>query len=339
MRFENVSLLSVASVEAPNRIASTDLEARLGPFLRRLGFASGVLASLSGVIARRFWDEGTQPSDVAARAGELALARAGIDRSRVGMLVNTSVSRDFVEPSTACLVHGKLSLRPECLNFDVANACLGFINGMDLVAQSIERGVIDFGLVVDGESSRYVVDKTIERLNASGDARAFADHFATLTLGSGAAAVVLARADLVPPGTAHRYVGSVSLAATEHSHLCRGQVDGMVTDGQRLLQAGLELAQRTFELARRELGWSPQVLDEIAIHQVSRQHTDKLAERLGLDPSRIHAIFPELGNVGPASIPLVLSQAEQLGRLRRGSRVALMGIGSGLNCAMAEVVW
>ena len=90
MRFENVSLLSVASVEAPNRIASTDLEARLGPFLRRLGFASGVLASLSGVIARRFWDEGTQPSDVAARAGELALARAGIDRSRVGMLVNTS---------------------------------------------------------------------------------------------------------------------------------------------------------------------------------------------------------------------------------------------------------
>ena len=338
MRFENVSILSVASVEAPHRIASTELEARLAPFLRRIGIAPGVIASLSGVVARRFWDEGTPPSEVAARAAEIALGRSGIDRDRVGLLVNTSVSRDYVEPSTACLVHGKLALGAHCLNFDVANACLGFINGMDLVAQSIERGVIDYGLVVDGESSRFVVDKTIERLNATGDARAFADHFATLTLGSGAAAMVLARSDLAH-GPAHRYVGSVSLAATEHSHLCRGQVDGMITDGQRLLQAGLELAQRTFELARRELGWTADALDEIAIHQVSRQHTDKLAERLGIDPSRIHAIFPELGNVGPASIPLVLTQAEELGRLRRGQRVALMGIGSGLNCAMAEVVW
>ena len=338
MRFENVSILSVASLDAPNRTTSADLEARLSPFLKRLGFAPGVLASLSGVIARRFWDEGTAPSEVAAKAAERAITEAGVERARIGLLVNTSVSRDYVEPSTACLVHGKLGLHPTCLNFDVANACLGFINGMDLVAQSIERGVIDYGLVVDGESSRFVVDKTIERLNATGDARAFADHFATLTLGSGAAAMLLSHKDLAGP-EAHRYVGSVSLAATEHSHLCRGQVDGMITDGQKLLQAGLELARRTFELASKELGWSPEVLDEIAIHQVSRQHTDKLAERLGLDPSRIHAIFPELGNVGPASIPLVLTQAAELGRLSGGDRVALMGIGSGLNCAMAEVVW
>ncbi|MBN8611710.1 MAG: 3-oxoacyl-ACP synthase III [Deltaproteobacteria bacterium] len=338
MRFENVSILSVASLDAPNRTTSADLEARLSPFLKRLGFAPGVLASLSGVIARRFWDEGTAPSEVAAKAAERAITEAGVERARIGLLVNTSVSRDYVEPSTACLVHGKLGLHPTCLNFDVANACLGFINGMDLVAQSIERGVIDYGLVVDGESSRFVVDKTIERLNATGDARAFADHFATLTLGSGAAAMLLSHKDLAGP-EAHRYVGSVSLAATEHSHLCRGQVDGMITDGQKLLQAGLELARRTFELASTELGWSPEVLDEIAIHQVSRQHTDKLAERLGLDPSRIHAIFPELGNVGPASIPLVLTQAAELGRLSKGDRVALMGIGSGLNCAMAEVVW
>jgi 3-oxoacyl-[acyl-carrier-protein] synthase-3 len=113
----------------------------------------------------------------------------------------------------------------------------------------------------------------------------------------------------------------------------------MVTDGQRLLQAGLDLAQRTFDLARKELGWERELLDEVAIHQVSRQHTDKLTERLGLAPARVHAIFPELGNVGPASIPLVLTQAAELGRLRKGHRVALMGIGSGLNCAMAEVVW
>lgn len=338
MRFEHVSILGVASFEAPHRVASTELEERLSPLLRRLGLASGVIATLSGVEARRFWDATTQPSEVAARAAELVLTRLGVPRDRIGMLVNTSVSRDYVEPSTACLVHGALGLGPHCRNFDVANACLGFIDGMDLVASAIERGDIELGLVVDGESSRFVVERTIDRLNASGDARAFADNFATLTLGSGAAAMLLGRAGS-SAGTGHRYLGSVSLAATEHRHLCRGQNDQMITDAQRLLHAGLDLAARTFELARREFGWTPESLGEFAIHQVSRQHTDKLAERLGIDPKRIHAIYPELGNVGPASIPLVLSDLERLGRLRSGIRVALLGIGSGLNCAMAEIDW
>ncbi len=338
MRFENVSILSVAAIDAPNRVTSAELEARLSPFFKRIGFTSGVIASLSGVVARRFWDEGTQPSEAATRAAERAIELARIDRRDVGMLVNTSVCRDFVEPSTACLVHGALGLEPSCLNFDVSNACLGFINGMDLVAQSIERGVVDYGLVVDGESSRFVVERTIERLNERGDARLFASHFATLTLGSGAAAVLLARADRVPEG-AHLYRGSVSLAATEHNHLCRGQNDEMIVDGQRLLHAGVDLAARTFALARAGFGWSPAALDEVVIHQVSRTHTDKLVERLELAPSRVHSIFHEYGNVGPASIPMVLAQADALGRLSRGHRVGLMGIGSGLNCAMAEVIW
>jgi 3-oxoacyl-[acyl-carrier-protein] synthase-3 len=50
-------------------------------------------------------------------------------------------------------------------------------------------------------------------------------------------------------------------------------------------------------------------------------------------------VFPELGNVGPASVPITLSKLEEMGRLTKGKRVALLGIGSGLNCSMAEVVW
>ena len=86
------------------------------------------------------------------------------------------------------------------------------------------------------------------------------------------------------------------------------------------------------EEVQKEEGVSLRVMQNLGL-------TASRLERLGLAPSRVHAIFPELGNVGPASIPLVLSQAAELGRLRKGHRVALMGIGSGLNCAMAEVVW
>jgi acyl-CoA:acyl-CoA alkyltransferase len=337
MRFSRVSVASVAHVEAPHRVTSRELEEQLSPLLRRLGLASGAISALSGVEARRFWDADTQPSFAAAHAGERALAKAGIDRKAIGALVSTSVCRDFVEPSTASVVHRALGLSPRCRSFDLGNACLGFIDGMEMVATLIEHGSIDYALVVDGEGSRFTVERTIERLNQSGGAREFAEEFATLTLGSGGAAMVLARSDLVPDG--HRFSGGVRLSDTQNNDLCRGHADRMVTHAQRLLQAGLDLAGATFELARAELGWEPRVLDEIVIHQVSRQHTERLAQRLGVELDRILPIYAELGNVGPASIPIALSMAEQRGRLTSGTRVALMGIGSGISCAMAEVLW
>lgn len=336
MRFDDVVIASLAKVEAPHRVSTAELEARLNGNLARLGLLPGTLAALSGIAARRFWDPDTQPSDAATRAAERALG--GIDRRRIGVLINTSVSRDFVEPSTACLVHARLGLAPECRNFDLSNACLGFLNGMELVAQMIERGEVDYGLVVAGESSRFVVDRTLERLaRHDADPQALRDNLATLTLGSGAAAAVLTRASLAPDG--HRFVGSVTLAATEHNGLCRGQADWMRTDATGLLSAGLALAARTWAKAEGELGWSPDALDHAVMHQVSRVHTEHLARALGIALERVPVIFPEHGNVGPASVPMTLAQAAAEGRVARGDRVALMGIGSGLNCAMGEVVW
>ena len=338
MRFSDVVIAALAKAEAPHRVSTAALEARLNGHLARLGLLPGTLAALSGIEARHFWDEDTPPSAGATLAAEKALAAARVDRARIGVLINTSVSRDYVEPSTACLVHGNLGLAPECLNFDLSNACLGFLNGMELVAQMIERGQVDYGLVVDGESSRFVVDKTLERLSQpDATPQTLRENIATLTLGSGAAAAVLTRADLAPEGA--RFVGSVMLAASEHNHLCRGQADWMRTDTTGLLTAGLALAGRTFEKARVELGWSIERLDHVVMHQVSRVHTEQLAKALGVPLERVPVIYPEHGNVGPASVPMTLARAAEIGRVRRGDRVALMGIGSGLNCAMAEVVF
>lgn len=338
MSFQNVSIVGLAHVDAPHRIPSVDLERRLGPAAERLGMRSDLLTLLTGIQARRFWDEATQPSDAATKAARKAIEQAGISHSQIGVLVNTSVCRDFIEPSTACLVHGNLGLSESCQNFDVGNACLAFLDGIRIAGHMIERGEIDYGLVVDGESARFVVEETLRRLEGPGcDLKMFRDNFATLTLGSGAAAMVLGRADRHPEG--HRILGSVSVAATQYNRLCQGQVDRMITDAGALLVAGLEIAARTWRKAVEILGWSTDALDELVIHQVSSVHTIKLVETFGFDMSKVLAIFPEFGNMGPASIPTVLSKSAEAGRLHRGSRVALMGIGSGLNCSVMEVRW
>ena len=55
--------------------------------------------------------------------------------------------------------------------------------------------------------------------------------------------------------------------------------------------------------------------------------------------TKVLETYPELGNVGPAGVPIALSKAVEAGRIQVGDRIALMGIGSGLNCTMAEIVW
>src|SRR5690606_37365457 len=96
----------------------------------RVGLRPGMLARLAGIRERRWWPEGTSFVDGAVEAGAKALAESGVDPARVGLLVNTSVSREHLEPSISVRVHRELGMPSTCLNFDITNACLGFVNGM-----------------------------------------------------------------------------------------------------------------------------------------------------------------------------------------------------------------
>lgn len=338
MLFKHVAIASVAHIDAPIRLTSAELNERLKPTIERLGIRDNVLEDIAGIRARRIWAKDTMPSEAATAAAQKALADSGVPHEKIGILINTSVCRDYLEPSTASIIHGNLGLADTCQNFDVGNACLAFLNGMDIAARMIERGDIEYALIVDGETSNLITEKTIERmLSPDIEEKEFRSEFASLTLGSGAAAMVMGRAELLPEG--HQFLGSVTRAATEFSHLCRGNLDRMITDTRSLLTEGLKLAGKTFQAARAALGWAIDELDEFAIHQISRVHTEEFCRLLGIDPKKVHAIFPEHGNVGPASVPIVLSKLREMGRLQKGKRVALLGIGSGLNCSMAEVVW
>jgi 3-oxoacyl-[acyl-carrier-protein] synthase-3 len=338
MQFKNVVIQSLAAIDAPIKLTSAQIAERLRPAMERLGIRPDILEGTSGIEARRLWDHDTQPSDAATMAAERAIEEAGIDRDLIGVLINTSVCRDYLEPSTACLVHGNLNLHERCLNFDIGNACLAFLNGMDVAARMIERGEVEYALIVDAESSGPITEATIERLLEPGvGEEQFRAEFASLTLGSGAAAMVMCRRELAPKG--HSYLGSVTRAATQFNKLCYGQMDRMVTDTKTLLTEGLKLATTTFAAAREKLDWVVEELDQFIIHQVSKAHTDSLMKLLGLDPEKIFRIYPELGNIGPASVPIALAKAVAGGKINKGDRVALLGIGSGLNCSMAEIVW
>ncbi len=333
-RFDNVSLLSVAST-LPSRVTtSDDIEGRLASSLARLKLRSGLLRRVAGVLERRNWAAGESADDATIAAGKRALAQAGVDASDVGLLINTSVTRKHLEPSVAVRLHHGLGLPSSAVNFDVANACLGFVNGMSLAASMIESGQIRYAIVVNGEDADEIQVNTIDRLlRADVDRDGFMSEFASLTLGSGSAAAVLGRTDEHPGG--HRILGGVTRAATQFHQLCVGSVDGMFTDAKALLKGGLDLVVSAWKEAATEWNWSR--MDRYITHQVSSIHTDAIVKAAKLDRARVPTTFPKFGNVGPASIPITL--VEEQASLKKGDRVLLMGVGSGLNTAMMELAW
>jgi 3-oxoacyl-[acyl-carrier-protein] synthase III len=331
----NVGVLAVEAIEAPEVITSEWIDEQLAETYERTGLKPGTLRELAGIEARRWWPEGMQFDEAAALAGRAALDASGIDPLRVGMLISTSVCKHHLEPSVACSVHHRLELAPGCLNFDVGNACLGFINGMQIAASAIDAGNIDYALIVDGEGSRFTQQTTIERLRQpTVEAADVFAEFASLTLGSGAAAAVMCRLDEHPE--AHRLVGGIARAGTQHHKLCVGDLDRMQTDTHGLLIAGLDLGEAAWKHAGHDFDWELG-MDWYIIHQVSQVHTRMMIERLGIDSNRVPLTFPQYGNVGPAAIPITLASASD--RINTGDRVLCMGIGSGLNTSFTEIVW
>ncbi len=334
VRFRNVALLSVTGVIPGGVTTSDDLESRLSSVLSRLGLRKGLLRRVAGVLERRNWAAGESSDAGAILAGRRALAQAGVAASEIGLLVNTSVTRPHLEPSVAVRLHHGLGLPTSATNFDVANACLGFLNGLSLAASMIESGQVRYALVIDGEDADGIQRNTISRLlGATTNRDSFMSEFASLTLGSGAAAAVLGPADAHPGG--HRLLGGITRAATQFHELCVGSVDGMFTDARALLKGGLDLVVSAWKEAAPAWGWAK--MDRYITHQVSSAHTSAIVTAASLDRSRVPVTYSKYGNVGPASIPITL--AEESTTLKKDDRVLLMGVGSGLNTAMMEIVW
>lgn len=329
-------------------VTSEALEQELAPIYERFGLHVGRLELMTGIRERRFWSEGTKPSDASTRAGRAAMEHAEVSPEQIECLLHTSVSRDFLEPATASVVHDNLKLPAKSVMYDLSNACLGFLNGILSLANMIELGQVKRGLVVAGESSRNLVRTTIDRLLASkGLTREeFKRSFASLTIGSGAVALVMAHESVAK--TAHRLLGGVVRTATQHNHLCRGSADtgfdrdaqmDMQTDAERLLESGCALAAETWKAFRSALSWSGDVIDRAFCHQVGATHRDRFYESIERDPSRDYSTFEFLGNVGSASLPLTMALDLERNPPEAGARLAMLGIGSGLSSVMLGVRW
>jgi len=341
MRYNKVYLDAFGYELPPHEVSSTEIEERLRPLYERLKLPAGRLELMSGIKTRRFWDEGSRPSDGAVMAARKALEKSACRPADIDCLIFTAVCRDMMEPATASFVHDRLGLPADCLIFDISNACLGFLDGMVTVANMLELGQIKRALVVSSETAEDLVSSTINHLLRSKELtrRGIKPSFASLTIGSGAVALVMSAAEGREGPL--RLVGGAYRCDTANSGLCKGGANAasevlMATDSENLLERGVACAHAAWGGFLKEVEWGMEEIDKFFCHQVGRAHAALLFERLGLPMDKNFQTLEYLGNVGSVSAPITLALALDKGAFARG-RGAILGIGSGINTMMLGV--
>jgi 3-oxoacyl-[acyl-carrier-protein] synthase-3 len=213
-----------------------------------------------------------------------------------------------------------------------------------MLANMIELGQVDNGLIVSGETAEELLESTLVSLleDYSLSRKTIKPAFASLTIGSGSMGLYMRR--VRDSEDRPRLKHGAWRANTVHSDLCHGGQSGanttlMATNSEELLHRGVETAQMTWNRFSAKTGWGADDIDRFFCHQVGSAHAKLLFAQLGLSAEKNFETLASLGNVGSVSAPITMAMAMEQGAFQPGQKGALLGIGSGINCMMLGVEW
>ncbi|MEV6766575.1 beta-ketoacyl-ACP synthase 3 [Streptomyces sp. NPDC051105] len=283
-----------------------------------LGVSAEWIERRVGIRERRFAGPEDSLTGMGATAAAKALSAAGLAPADVDLLVLATCSMPSPMPNGAASVAALLGI-PTVAAFDVNAACAGFCYGLGIADGLVRSGTSRCALVVGAERMTDWVDPM-----DVDTATVFAD-------GAGAAVVVSADHTGIHPVVWGGDGEKASLIAIPDRH-------GSVTmSGQAVYRwVTTELVQ-VARAACARAGLAPEDLKGLVTHQANLRMITRLATSLGATNAAVARDIVETGNTSAASVPLALTRLIDLGQIRSGDPVLLMGFGAGLSFA-AQVV-
>lgn len=335
----NSCVIKASSFYPPTEMySSADIENQLSSIYEKLHLPYGRLEEMTGIKQRGFYDEALFPSDIAALSAKQLLQDEAIDSNEIQALIYCGVCRDGQEPSTSSKVHHLLGLANSCLHFDVSNACLGIMNGIQLAYHLLQNERFHNVLVTTGENSAPLMKKLISELNhnPSFNRKTIKPHIASLTLGSASLSFLISRQDIT--NHSPKIYGFHWLTNTKNYNLCHATGDyrnpEMVTDSEHLLHEGIELGKNLWNSWPSE---HKKNLSFYVCHQVGKAHEELLKNSLGLHNLNTMKSYDQFGNTGSAAVGLSWHLALKNNHFKKGQQGVWLGIGSGLNAMIMHV--
>jgi len=286
------------------------------------------IVTRTGIKSRHLAEPGTTASELGLVAARRALEMAGIDGSEIDLIVVATSTPDFIFPSTACLIQGQLGNKGATA-FDIQAVCSGFAYALGIADKFIRSGSHKKALIIGSEVFSRILD--------------WNDRGTCVLFGDGAGAVVLEAAE--NPGilaTALHADGSLSGILNVPGQICAGQVTGdpfLRMDGQAVFKFAVRVLAEVAEEVCKSAGIGTDEVDWLIPHQANIRIIDATGRKLGVDRSRVIVTVDRHGNTSAASVPLALDEAVRDGRVQRGQKVLLEGVGGGFTWGAALLVF
>jgi 3-oxoacyl-[acyl-carrier-protein] synthase-3 len=296
---------------------------------------SGSIERLFGVKERRFAKCGEQVSDLAVKAAYQILADT--DPSTIDCLIFAAASSDLIEPATANIIQSKLGLT--CAAFDVKNACNSFVTAMHIANALIVSGNYKKVLLVNGEILSHAIKFNLDNKEE------LAKRLAAYSLGDAGAAALIE-----PPDGESGIYSQKMISFGQYWNLCvipgggsmhphdesKTYFEGKTSE---MLQVFIENKGRIAEKCLEETGWKLSDVDHFFMHHVSKKTFEIVAAGLGISPDRFFNVIQNHGNIAAASIPFAMSIASKNNILKKGDKIMLIGLASGISISIQLIIW
>jgi 3-oxoacyl-[acyl-carrier-protein] synthase-3 len=292
--------------------------------------------SRHGAVSRHWAAPGECTSDLAAAAARRALDCAGFDHRDVDLIVLSTLTNDYRLPQAAYLAQVKLGSRAKVLQLDAA--CTGFVDGLLVACGLLDTGRYETALVVGADTVTRLCDP---------------EKFMPLTVfGDGAGAVVLQRQrDDDGYGVRSFATGS---EGDRGDYVCVPGGGTKVPFSQDVLDQRLHYWRFKFPEIRawgverfalamleavKRAGIALDDIDWVVPHQASVNMICGLAQRLGLDMTKVVVTYPHTGNLSAASIPVALDEARREGKFQDGEWLVMPAVGAGMAWGAVTYRW
>ncbi len=247
------------------------------------------------------------------------------------LVIYCGVSREQLEPATAVYFHNELKLT-HASAFDVTDACLGMLDAMLIADSFIATGRFKHILLVATEAGSEIGKISMRHILNGENLR---DHFPALTLGDGAAAMIMSAPCPSKKGIL-KFKYSMRETFSEYCDLCviTDLYTPMHTDARALFDAAIKKYPDMLKAVTKQCGWKIKEIDLYIPHQASKRAVEQGAKEFGVGIERVCFSIVDYGNMASAAVPFTLSQAlEQHGELNQ-EKIMLAGFGSGLGVAI-----
>ncbi len=262
-------------------------------------------------------------SDLALQASKKALAAAGRTVADIDMIIVATTTPDMTFPATAAILQAKLGASVGAA-FDVQAVCSGFVYALSVADGFVARGLSKCALVVGAEAMTRLMDYT--------------DRGTCVLFGDGAGAVVLepvegegTTADRGLLGFALRADGTKQdLLYVDGGPSTTGTVGKLRMQGKQVFKHAVINIAEAVESAAKAAGVDVHEVDWFIPHQANQRILNGVADRLGIDESKVISTVAEHANTSAASIPLAMAKAVDDGRIQPGQLLLLEAMGGGL---------